>query len=145
MRGDASAGATMRQDPAQAREEIAVDPVLRRIEIVLAGPLDLDRATAFRLRLRAHPQFDPRFAMVIDLREADASGFSAGDLRIFAAGDLSMPGRRRAYIARDDGDAPLYSLMVAYLRLVENQDEVAVFRDRNAAVAWIDRPADERR
>lgn len=121
----------------QEADTILIDSARRLVDIVIAGPLDSERAIGIRNRLRAHPLFDRTFSQVIDLRQADVSGLSAMDLKNFTAGDFSVLGRGRALISKGTGDDGLYSLLRAYLALAENQDEVAIFEDRATAIEWL--------
>jgi hypothetical protein len=86
-------------------------------------------------RLRADPLFDPTYRQLADMSDVTEILVSKGTIEEISRGQLFVPGTQRALVASQDA---VYGLLRKYELHAESMGQtVAVFRDRNAAEAWL--------
>jgi hypothetical protein len=86
-------------------------------------------------RLRADPLFDPTYRQLADMSDVTEILVSKGTIEEISRGQLFVPGTQRALVASQDA---VYGLLRKYELHAESQGQtIAVFRDRNAAEAWL--------
>jgi hypothetical protein len=86
-------------------------------------------------RLRADPLFDPTYRQLADMSDVTEILVSKGTIEEISRGQLFVPGAQRAFVASQDA---VYGLLRKYeLHADSLGQKIAVFRDRNAAEAWL--------
>lgn len=115
-----------------------IDRPRRLIEVEIVGLHRYEESEAYVRRLLADPDYDSSFSQLIDCRKADLSELTPDALQAIAANTLSVPGRRLAIVYMRDMNEGVARLFATYLALAENKGQIAVFQDRDAALAWIE-------
>jgi hypothetical protein len=116
----------------------AIDIPNRLVRVHVNGTLTDQDLLDGDSTLRRDPEFDPAYDQLLDLSEANGSEITANGVRALASRPpLFSPSARRAIVVRSD-------LGFGMSRMFElaregKSGEVRVFRDLEAARAWLDR------
>lgn len=107
-----------------------IDPARRLIRVSLSGPVSVQRLALARGRVAADPAYDPGFALLVDLSDADLTPLVGDTLRQHARHPPTA-GRMAIVVSSDlaYGMARMYELA--------SPGEVVVFRSRADAEAWL--------
>jgi hypothetical protein len=119
--------------------DLTIDLSQRVVRVRVHGTLcDRDLLVGDEM-LRNDPAFDPEFAQLIDMRDADGSEVSAAGVQALAnRPPLFKPSSRRAIVVPTDlgfGMARMFELLRE-----GKSGEVRVFRDLDEAKRWLDLP-----
>lgn len=115
---------------------LALDPGRRLVTLVLTGALTIDDLDEVRARMVSHPAFDPAFGFLVDVSAADLRGLDVHALRERAP---HPPVHGPLALVADSEVAFGVSRMYELAGEGTRAGPVAVFRDREAALAWIGR------
>jgi hypothetical protein len=87
-------------------------------------------------RLRNDPQFRPDFRQLVDMSDLTEIRVDSGVVREASRIQFFAPGVKRAVVANSDAS---FGMARMYAIASENQGQtIEVFRDINAAKAWLD-------
>ncbi len=118
----------------------SIDRQRRLITIVVAGDLDDSAFDMIERDIASDPAYDRGYDCLIDARAARKLIGSLGGLRGMAAKQSVDPGVRRAIVT----ESLLFYGLARVFQAVHDArglpDEVAVFRDIDAAAAWLAQP-----
>lgn len=115
-----------------------IDSERRFIQTRFFGVITLEDAESFYRASKADPRFDPMFAELIDLTDADSTQFPTGKIRERADAAPKITARRAIVVSNDlaFGLARMYSTYVD----INGGALVNVFRDRAEAMSWLEVP-----
>jgi len=89
-------------------------------------------------RLRNDPEFRPDFRQLVDMSDLTEIKVGSGLIMNASRNQFFSPGVRRALVATSDA---AFGMARMYAIASENAGQtIEVFRDINAAEAWLDRP-----
>jgi hypothetical protein len=108
------------------------------VTVTGSGSVTSDEIAAWRAALRRDPEFDPSFAMLVDLRSANLGDVGASDMRWHADVDPFGPASYQAFLVADDADYGAIRIYGAYRDLSRQDGSVRAFRDPEQALAWLD-------
>ena len=115
-----------------------IDTEKQIARIVLEGTLTPEVIAALREDMRANPAFDPAHHMVIDGRAISSlERLGPAMVRSLARGRGSMhvPGALRVFVLTND---VYYGLTRMFTAFGDTAGEMAVFRDVDEAMAWVE-------
>jgi hypothetical protein len=110
-----------------------IDKSLDLVVITATGVITADDLRELQARGRADPEFDPHRPILIDLTGAELQGWTGVETRRIAGGGVNT---RRALLVASDLAYGIGRMLQAETQLL-GQDNVQVFRDRAAALAWV--------
>jgi hypothetical protein len=101
-----------------------------------SGVLTFDDVLAARAETRSHPDFDPRYFDLFDLREVTEIEISGAEMARIAATSVLARGVCRAFVVKTQVQ---YGMARMFSGLAEPHDQnVFVFRDLAVAEAWLE-------
>jgi hypothetical protein len=110
-----------------------IDKALGLVTVIGAGVVTTADLRDLQQRGRADPDFDPKCPILLDLTGADLQGWSSVEVRAIVARGVNT---RRALLVSTDLGYGIGRMLQAETGLI-GQRNVQVFRDRNAALAWL--------
>ncbi|HMF91965.1 MAG TPA: hypothetical protein VKL40_15080 [Candidatus Angelobacter sp.] len=113
-----------------------IDKKSRLVMGTATGVLTLDEVLASRRQLMRDPDFDPTFSQLGDLSTVSSIDLTADEVRMLAETSPFSLASRRAFV----GERPeVYGLarMYSILRGLRGDQEIRVFRSREAALEWL--------
>ena len=99
------------------------------------GRFTSEELMAHYTRMRAHPEFDPGFRQLGDLRDVEEFDITTATVEAAAELPTFTPGTRRALVASETVQFGLARMFGSFAEL--NGQEVRVFRDYDEAVRWL--------
>ena len=116
---------------------LVIYPSRRLIYSGLTGPTSRDEILMLRRQAAQHPDFDAAFDVIVDLRTADLSALSAGDIAMMASTTALDQTARRALVA---GSADRYGIARMYearRALAGGNEQIRVVHTMAEAVDWL--------
>lgn len=92
---------------------------------------------AHRNQLKNDPDFDPSYNQLVDGRAVTGLNLSLDETKAIASGSPFSLASRRALVARDLAVLGIARLAEAYSGAGKGREEVRVFHDFSAALAWL--------
>lgn len=90
-------------------------------------------------QLRRDPDFDPTFDQLSDFTAVTKVEITPEAIRVIASQQLFADNARRAIVAPTREIFGLARMFQAYRELSEGKEGIAIFRDREQALRWLDR------
>jgi hypothetical protein len=119
----------------------SVDNRAGLVIVTATGAVTGEEVRALQARARSDPQVDPRLPVLLDYRRVETPSFSADDLRRFAEGTPVHPSARRAIVVAEELAFGLARMFEAFSAIDRPGSNVRVFKDIDAARAWLLAPA----
>ncbi len=116
----------------------AIDLDTQTTTIAFEGTVTPEVISALRAELDENPDFTPEFHLLIDGRGiSDLKGMGAEVIRSMARnrGSLRVPGALRAFVLTRD---IYYGLSRIFTAIGDRDGDMAVFRNYDDALAWIE-------
>jgi hypothetical protein len=113
-----------------------IDKQNKLVVATVTGVLTLDEVLATRRQLMSDPDFDPSLSQLADLSAVTELDLTAVELKMLAETSPFSLTSRRAFVGERPevyGLARMYSIM----RGLRGDQEIHVFRTRDAALAWV--------
>ncbi len=110
-----------------------------KLEVVFSratGRLDVSVGLDHIARLLRHPDFQPRFRQLFDFRGVTELMLTSQDVRTLAVPNVFGKHSPRAFVVSTDLQFALGRMFEAYRNLA-GEREIAIFRERSEALAWL--------
>ncbi|MCG3180998.1 MAG: hypothetical protein BIFFINMI_03365 [Phycisphaerae bacterium] len=123
-----------------------IDKSARLVRVICTGDVDDQQVLALYRRMRADPDYSPGFSELVDQRDVSRLDLTRAGLRSLADLSANREGPptpfRTAIVAPSD---PTFALGRMYELLSDGAtpEEVSVFRDMDAALAWLGMAVEE--
>lgn len=114
--------------------EFSID-ISRHLVMVRFGPkVTIQTISDYAMRLRAHPYFDPTFAEITDLREANDLDLQADDfLELADQVDPFSVEARRAFVVRTS----VQTHAARMHKILHSKRNIEIFRNMEEAEGWL--------
>ena len=114
-----------------------VDVERRLVMTTVGGVVSAADMVAYQAELVADARFSPSFDTLMEFLPHSVFTGTGDDIRQLAQSTPSAPGMRRAYVVANDLHFGLSRMAQEYADMMGK--EVELFRDRAAALDWLDR------
>lgn len=115
-----------------------IDSARRLVLVTMTGTPSAAEISANQAELRAHPDFDPVYALLADFSKASFAAIAPADVRQHAMQDPFGPASPRAVVARQESDFSIVKMFEVYSELSARTGPVKAFTDIASALAWIE-------
>lgn len=100
-----------------------------------SGVLTLEDIADARAQLRAHPDFDPSFYELFDVRDVSDVRITGAEMARIAASSVLGPGVCRAFVIANQKQHGLARMFSGFAEPYDQR--VDIFRDMSVAEAWL--------
>lgn len=114
-----------------------INRALKLVVTTGSGVVTFSECQAHQDRFSADPDFDPAFNQLLDMTAVTQLKLTANQTSTLARRKLFTSGSRRAFLVSSDASYGIARMAQAHNELSSNPSEVAVFRDRSAALKWL--------
>lgn len=118
-----------------------IDADRRLLVVTYIGKVTLDDIRAAQALVRADPQFDASFSMLLDGSHGDFSGLSPDDLQRIGIGTPGRPGTKRAFVVNTQVNYGLVRMFHSLAAARGDDFPVALFERLEDAVRWLNSAA----
>lgn len=115
-----------------------IDPARRLVLVTITGTPSADEISANQAELRAAPDFDPAYALLVDFSKASFAHIQPADVRQHAEQDPFSATSPRAIVVQQTADRSIVRMFGTYRELSGQGGPVEAFSTVAEALAWID-------
>lgn len=115
-----------------------IDPVRRLVLVTMTRTPSAAEISANQAALRADPDFDPAYALLVDFSKASFAEIQSADVRRHAEQDPFDATAPRAIVVQQESDRSMVRMFDTYHELAGHHAPVQAFTDIESALAWID-------
>ncbi len=115
-----------------------IDAARRLVLVTITGAPSADEISANQAELRAAPDFDPAYALLIDFSKASFANIQPADVRLHAEQDPFDANTPRAVVVQQASDRSIVRMFGTYRELSGRGAPVETFSTAAEALAWID-------